>query len=271
MDFKQGVRLGAYYPVKSPLHSMDARAKILAVLFFLLGIVWVDKFWAFGLVYAVGTALLCLARVPVGRAFRAVRGLVFLLAVTCFINMFFSVGEQVLWQWGILCLTAEGIIKSLLMLLRLTALTVFAGLLSFTTTPMELADGMERLFTPFKRVGFPAHEFAMMMTIALRFIPIIMEEANKIIKAQRSRGGDFTAGRLTERLGGMVAVMVPLLYNALNRATDLAVAMEARAYSGGEGRVSLREAVWRPADSVLLIGSLILLGVLIGSRYMGGI
>lgn len=267
---KQGVRLGAYYPAESPIHRLDARAKILAMLLFLTGIFLADKFWVFAVLYAVGLGLLKLAHIPPGMAFRAVRGLVALMAVTCALNMFFTAGEQVLWQWGFLRLTGEGVWRSLLMLLRLTALVAFSGLLTFTTTPLELADGTERLLQPFKRVGFPAHEFAMMMTIALRFIPILMEEASKIVKAQRSRGGDFTSGSLRERARGLVAVMLPLLFNALKRADDLAVAMEARAYIGGEGRVSLRELVWRRQDTLVLLASVLFWAFLLVSRRLGG-
>ena len=271
MAGKRSVRLGSYYPVESPLHHWDARAKILAMLFFLTGIFAADKLWVFAVVYAVGGALLRAAHIPIGMAFRAVRGLIFLMAATCLLNAFFTAGEDVLWQWGFLRLTAEGIWRCVMMLLRLSALVAFSGLLTFTTTPLELADGMERLLSPFAKVGFPAHEFAMMMTIALRFIPILMEEAAKITKAQRSRGGDFTSGRLIGRLRGMTAVAIPLIYNALKRADDLAVAMEARAYIGGEGRVSLREPVWRRRDTAVLLASVLFWLCLLFSRRLGGI
>ncbi len=139
----------------------------------------------------------------------------------------------------------------------LVALVSFSGLLTFTTTPIELSDALESLLSPLRRFGVPVHEFAMMMTIALRFIPVLLEEADKIVKAQRSRGGDFRSGSLRRRLNSIIAVVVPLLYNALKRADDLAIAMEARAYVGGEGRVSLRELRWRAMDTLALVVMLI--------------
>ena len=247
-----GIRLGSYYPVESPVHGLDPRAKLLGMLAFLTGIFGVKEFWAFGLVYVFGFGALWLAKIPPTKALAAVRGLIFLLALTCAINMLVTPGEQVLWQWEFLTLTVEGIERGLLMLLRLVALICFSGLLTFTTTPIELADGMESLLSPFKRWGVPAHEFAMMMTIALRFVPILLAESDKLMKAQRSRGGDVASGSVMKRAKTLVAMVVPLLFNALKRADDLAIAMEARAYTGGEGRVSLRELKWTGRDTLAL-------------------
>lgn len=255
MALKQGVRMGGYYPRESVVHRLDARAKVIAMVLFLSGIFVADKPWQMGVVYAVGLAAFGLAKIPVAEAVRAVRGIVLLLAFSCLLNMFFVAGETVLWEYGPMQLTEEGIYKSGMMLLRLTALVGFAGLLSYTTTPLDLADGVERLLKPLVRFGFPAHEFAMMMSIALRFIPVLTDEFERIAKAQRSRGGDFMEGNLINRVRSMVAVAVPLLYNALKRADELAVAMEARAYTGGEGRVTLREPKWRSVDSFLVAGS----------------
>lgn len=268
MAVKQGVRMGAYYPVESPVHRLDARAKILAMLFFLTGVFWVEELWLFVPVYAVGVAALLAAKIPLREAVRSVAGLVLLLAASCLINMFFTAGENVLWEWGPLRLTAEGVQNSGLMLLRLIALVVFAGWLSYTTTPLDLAVGMERLLTPFVKFGFPAHEFAMMMSIALRFIPVLSDEFERLIKAQRSRGGDFTDGPIADRVRGLVAVAVPLLYNALRRADDLAIAMEARAYTGGEGRVSLREPKWRLGDTLVVAASVLLWTTLLIITYI---
>lgn len=271
MALKQGVRMGAYYPTKSPVHELDARAKVIATVVFLLAVFMVDKLWAFVPVYIVGLVAMAVARVPLSEAMRAVRGVVLLLAVSCLINMFFVAGEGVLWECGPLRLTVEGIYKSALMLVRLVALVAFSGWLSYTTTPLDLADGVERMLSPLKRVGYPAHEFAMMMSIALRFIPVLADEFERIMKAQRSRGGDIADGTIMERLRGMVAVAVPLLYNAMKRADDLAVAMEARAYTGGEGRVSLREPKWSGRDSAVVVGAVLLGTALYATRFVGGI
>lgn len=271
MANKGGIRFGSYYPADSLVHRLDPRAKVVGMIAFLTGIFFVNKFWVFACVYLFGLLMLRLAKIPFGKAFRSVRGLVVLLAFTCAINMFFTAGEQVLWEWGFLHLTMEGIVRSALMLLRLVALVSFSGLLTFTTMPIALADALEKLLSPLKRVGFPVHEFAMMMTIALRFIPILLEEASKIVKAQRSRGGDFSTGSIGQRVNSVVAVIVPLLFNALKRADDLAIAMEARAYVGGEGRVSLRELKWRGADTAAVLVVLIFVAFLIVSRFLPGI
>ncbi len=265
---KNGIRFGSYYPVDSLVHRLDPRAKILAMLFFMIGIFMVNKFWVFACAYLFGFAMLALARIPAGKALRSVRGLVVLLVFTSAINMFFTPGEQLLWEYGPLHLTMEGLERSGLMLLRLVALVSFSGLLTFTTTPIELADALESLLKPLQRFGAPVHEFAMMMTIALRFIPVLLEEADKIVKAQRSRGGDFSSGSLKRRLNSIIAVIVPLLYNALKRADDLAIAMEARAYTGGEGRVSLRELVWRGSDTLALAVVLVFVALLFVSHWL---
>lgn len=263
--------MGSYYAAESSIHRLDPRAKLLGMMLFLAAVFCAGKFWTFALVYIAGAAMFRLAHIPLAKAFRAVRGLVVLLALTCLINMFFTVGDTVLWQWGFLRLTAEGLERSVLMLLRLVALVAFAGLLTFTTTPIALADALEKLLSPLKRFGFPAHELSMMMTIALRFIPILLEEANKIMKAQRSRGGDLSTGSIAKRCGGLVAIMIPLLFNALKRADDLAIAMEARAYTGGENRTSLRELVWGRADTLALLVMAGFLAFMLASRFMGGI
>lgn len=264
------IRLGSYYAADSPIHRLDPRAKLLGMMAFLLAVLCADKFWTFAVVYIAGAALFRLAHIPLANAFRAVRGLVALLALTCLINMFFTAGDTVLWQWGFLRLTAEGLERSALMLLRLVALVSFAGLLTFTTTPIALSDALEKLLSPLQRFGFPAHELAMMMTIALRFIPILLEEANKIMKAQRSRGGDLTTGSLMKRCGGLVAILIPLLFNALKRADDLAIAMEARAYTGGENRTCLRELVWHKTDTAYLLVMAGFLAFMLVSCRLGG-
>ncbi len=267
---KKAIRFGSYYPADSFVHRLDPRVKIVAMLLFLTGILFVNSYVWFGAVYAFGLLGLWLARIPAGKAFGSVRGLLLLLVFTALINAFFTRGETVLWEWGALTLTLEGLHRSALMLLRLVAMVAFSGLLTFTTTPIALADALESMGRPFTRFGFPAHEFAMMMTIALRFIPVLLEEAEKIMKAQRSRGGDWREGSLRRRMKGIIAVVVPLLFNALKRADDLAIAMEARGYIGGEGRVSLRELRWRTTDSVVLLVAAVFSALLAVSRWLPG-
>ena len=182
------------------------------------------------MVYLFGFIMLALAHIPPGKALSSVRGLLVLLLFTSLINMFFTPGEQILWQYGPLHLTMEGLVRSGLMLLRLVALIAFSGLLTFTTTPIELADALESLLKPFQRLGMPVHEFAMMMTIALRFIPTLIEETQRIMNAQASRGVDLENGTLKEKIMAVLALIVPLFVSAFDRADQLANAMEARGY-----------------------------------------
>ncbi|MGI5825374.1 MAG: energy-coupling factor transporter transmembrane component T family protein, partial [Bacillota bacterium] len=199
---KSKVRFGSYYPGNSVIHRLDPRAKLIGLIVYIVAVFAADSYTLFALLYLFGGAVIAASRVPLSKVLKSIRGVLILLILTGVLNIFFTPGETVLWEWGFLTVTWEGLNKGILMVLRLVGLIAFSAILTLTTTPILLADGVESLCRPLKRFKFPVHEFAMMMTIALRFIPILMEEADKIMKAQRSRGGDLSSGSLGQRLKG---------------------------------------------------------------------
>ncbi len=243
---------GQYVPSESPVHGLDPRCKILAVIVILIGI-FMAKHPA---VYTVWGALLAGltlgSRLPFRLVLRSAKPVLILALFTASIHIFFTSGEPLL-SLGFISITREGLVMALYMGFRLLFLVLFASFLTLTTRPMELADGLERLFSPFARFGFPAHELAMMMTIALRFIPTLLDETDRIMKAQLARGASFDRGGLWKRLKAFIPVLIPLFVIVFQRAEDLAVAMEARNYRGGKGRTRMAPLKWRLADTFVLI------------------
>ena len=233
------ITLGQYYPLKSVVHALDPRVKILLLIAYIAGVFIVPDLTGFILV-VLYLALACkLSKLPFRLLIKGLKPLRFILIFTFILNPFFTGGETPLLNLGFATLTREGLINAVRYSLRLIFLVLGSSLLTLTTAPVTLTDGLERLLSPLKVLHFPAHEMAMMMTIALRFIPTLLEEADKIMKAQSARGADFESGRLFERAKAMVPLLVPLFVSALRRAGDLAMAMEARCYHGGEGRTRL--------------------------------
>ena len=214
--------------------------KILLTVAFIVGIFLVHSLWGYALALAFVYLMARLSRVPFKMLMRGLRPLRFILVLTFVLNLFFSGEGTVLWQWSFITITHEGLSKAVHYCLRLLFLVIGTSLLTLTTSPVSLSDGLELLLSPLKVVHFPAHELAMMMTIALRFIPTLLEEADKIMKAQMARGADFESGNLLARAKAMVPLLVPLFVSAFRRAGDLAMAMESRCYRGGEGRTRLR-------------------------------
>ncbi len=265
---KSSMKFGMYYQTESFVHSLDPRAKIIALFIFLISIFFVNIYAMFVAVYAFGFMMIKLSNVPLAKSLSSVKPVFFILIFTGLINVFFTAGETVLWQGKYLSITEEALEHSILMILRLVALFSFSTVLTYTTTPTAISDAMESLLAPLKRVGFPVHEFAMMMTIALRFIPVLMEETEKITKAQRSRGGDLTTGSMKRRVKGMLAILVPLFFNSLKRADDLALAMESRGYTGGEGRTSLRKLEWCLKDTMALLATIAFAAAIVVVRFV---
>ncbi len=234
------ITMGQYYPTDSVVHRLDPRVKILLTVAFIVGIFLVHSLWGYALALAFVYLMARLSRVPFKMLMRGLRPLRFILVLTFVLNLFFSGEGTVLWQWSFITITHEGLSKAVHYCLRLLFLVIGTSLLTLTTSPVSLSDGLELLLSPLKVVHFPAHELAMMMTIALRFIPTLLEEADKIMKAQMARGADFESGNLLARAKAMVPLLVPLFVSAFRRAGDLAMAMESRCYRGGEGRTRLR-------------------------------
>ena len=251
--------LGRFHPVASPLHALDPRAKILATTALVLGLFLVDSIAGFLVVATAMTVLMAASGIPAGTFLRILRPVAFIVALTVLFQVLFSREGATLVEWGPLEVHSGGLRLGLFLGLRILLLVSAAGLLTATTTPVALADGIEDLLSPLKRLRFPAHEVAMMMTIALRFIPTLGEEAEKITKAQAARGADFSEGGPLRRARALVPVLVPLTVGAFRRADELADAMESRGYRGGEGRTRYRELRFRTRDALALAVTVLIL------------
>ncbi len=234
------ITMGQYYPGDSFVHRLDPRMKIVLTVMMIVAVFMVHSLVGYALVLAFVYWITKLATIPFKLLMKGIKPLRFILILTFLLNLLFSNGETVWWQWSFITITQEGLSQAVHYSLRLMFLVVGTSLLTLTTSPVSLADGLELLLSPLKKVHFPAHELAMMMTIALRFIPTLLEEADKIMKAQMARGADFESGNLFARAKAMVPLLVPLFVSAFRRAGDLAMAMEARCYHGGENRTRLR-------------------------------
>ena len=246
------ITLGQYFPVDSAIHKLDPRTNILGTLAYLVSLFCVDRFLGLALCAAFIGIVILISGVPFKYMTKGLKPILFLLLFTMVINMFATSGT-VIWSWWKLKLTQEGIIRAVFMACRLMLLIFGASLLTLTTKPIALTDGLEKILSPLKVVGLPAHELAMMMTIALRFIPTLLEETDKIMKAQSSRGADFESGNLKERAKGLIPLLVPLFVSAFRIAPDLAMAMEARCYRGGDGRTRMNGMKFSKADLFALI------------------
>ena len=257
------ITLGQYVYADSPVHKLDPRSKILLTIGLMVVIFLTKTLVGYAILAAFLLGAILLSRVPFKMVLRSLKPLVTIIVITFFINLLFVRTGNVLFEWWILMITDGGIRQAVNMALRILFLVASSSLLTLTTTPMALTDGIEKLLSPLKIVRFPAHELAMMMTIALRMIPTLLDEANKIMKAQMARGADFESGNIIKRAKAMIPVLVPLFVSAFRRADELAMAMESRCYHGGEGRTKMK--VWRFhwADLFALLAVLALLGLIL--------
>lgn len=261
------ITLGQYYPGKSLIHRLDARTKIIATLLYIIELFIVNNFWGFLIAGAALFAVIALSKVPVKFIFRGLTAVFLIIAFTVILNMF-MVDGRVLWQWKFLKITYEGISRAAFMAVRLVLLIIGTSMMTLTTKPIELTDGIEKLLSPLSKIGFPSHEVALMMTIALRFIPTLMEETDKIIKAQQARGADFESGNLLQRAKSLIPILIPLFVSSFRIAQDLALAMESRCYHGGKGRTRMNEIRFHRGDAVSAVLMVIFLAVIIGSRFI---
>ena len=232
--------MGQYYPVDSRVHRLDPRIKLILTIAFIVMVFLVKTFAGYGLLLVFLYAVTRLSRVPFRMLLRGLKPLRLILILTFLLNLFFTQGKTLWVSFWIIRITREAFLQAVFYSLRLAFLVAGTSLLTLTTSPVSLADAIEVLLTPLKKIHFPAHELAMMMTIALRFIPTLLEETDKIMKAQMARGADFESGNLISRAKAMIPLLVPLFVSAFRRAGDLAMAMESRCYHGGEGRTRLR-------------------------------
>lgn len=234
------ITIGQYFPGDSLIHRMDPRVKIILAMAELVLVFFVKTLYGYVIYLAFILLTAYLARVPVGYMLKGIKPLLFLIIFTFIINTFFYAQGNVIFEWWIFRVTDAGIKNAVFMGLRLVFLVTSTSLLTLTTSTLQLTDGMERLLSPLKVIRFPAHELAMMMSIALRFIPTLMEETNKIMNAQKARGADFDTGGLIKKAQSLVPLLVPLFLSAFRRADELALAMEARCYRGGENRTRMK-------------------------------
>lgn len=246
------ITLGQYFPGNSCIHKLDPRIKIIATLLFIIELFIVDNFIGFLIAAGVLGVLIAVSKVPISYILRGLKPILLILIFTFALNMF-MVDGRILWQWKFLKITAEGLELAVFMAIRLILLLIGSSMLTLCTRPIALTDGIERLLSPFKKIGLPAHDIAMMMTIALRFIPTLLEEADKIMKAQQARGADFESGNLIQRAKSLVPILVPLFVSAFRIAQDLAMAMEARCYRGGENRTRMNEMKLKGRDYVAIV------------------
>ena len=268
------VTFGQYYPAKSFVHNMDPRAKIVLLIAYLVAVFLADNFFALAAVIVFLILAVIFSRVPFGSVLRSVKMILFIIVFTAILNLFFyaSDGElHILWQWKIITVSWEAIINMIFLAMRLFLLVMGTSILTLTTTPVALTDGLESLLTPLKWIRFPVHELALIMSIALRFIPTLIDETNRIISAQKARVADFETGGLIRRAKAMIPVLVPLLVSSLRRAEELGDAMDARCYSGAKGRTKYKKLTfsWRDLLGLLVLAGLIT-GIVFLNLYLGG-
>lgn len=264
------ITIGQYYPADSILHKLDPRVKLVGTLVFLMSLFLFDTFVGYLIAGLFLVTLIKISKVPFKFIVKGLKAIMILMLFTVMFNLFLTSGE-VLWQWKFLKITKEGIRTAVFMALRLTFLIIGSSLMTLTTTPNQLTDGLETGLKPLKKLHVPVHEISMMMSIALRFIPILLEETDKIMKAQQARGADFEEGKLMERAKALVPILVPLFVSAFRRANDLAMAMEARCYRGGEGRTRMKPLKYCRRDIMAYLCMLAYLVILVGvDRLIGG-
>ncbi|GAB6085466.1 energy-coupling factor transporter transmembrane component T family protein [Alkaliphilus crotonatoxidans] len=259
------ITIGQYYPTGSIIHQLDPRTKIVGTFALIVGLFIVSNFIAYGFVTAFILGCILISKIPVKYMLKGIKPLRFIILITFLINIFMTKGEIIL-RLGPLNVTAEGLYQGIFMAIRLILLVMGTSILTLTTSPIALTDGIENLLKPFKKIGIPAHELAMMMTIALRFIPTLLEETDKIMKAQMARGADFESGNIINRAKGLVPLLVPLFISSFRRADELAMAMEARCYRGGDNRTRMKQLQMTGKDYSSLAAITGLLLILIAIR-----
>lgn len=259
------ITLGQYYQGESIIHKLDPRVKLIATILYIISLfIYKNSVIVYLLAFAFLAMVISISKVPVKFILKGLKAVVFLLLFTAFFNVFFTPGEVLLQVWK-LKVTKEGLENSIFMAIRLMLLIVGSSLMTLTTTPNQLTDGLEKLLGPLNKLKVPVHEISMMMSIALRFIPILLEETDKIMKAQMARGADFESGNLMKKIKALIPLLVPLFISAFRRANDLAMTMEARCYQGGEGRTKMKPLIYDRRDAgayVVLVAYLALVIVL---------
>ena len=266
------VAFGQYYPSNSFVHKCDPRAKILFLIVYIVAVFLCKNFYALGACAALFILVAMVSGVPFSSLLRSVKAVLFLLLFMALLNLFLYQGETVLWQWKFIVITQEAIYYTVFLAVRLFLLVLGSSLLTLTTTPVSLADGIESLLSPLKVIHFPVHELALIMSIALRFIPILTDETARIMNAQKARGADFESGSLIQRVKAVLPILIPLLISAFRRADELGDAMDARCYSGSKVRTKYKKLTYGWRDLVAaLFCSILLAGVILLRIYTGSL
>ena len=234
------ITLGQYFPGNSVIHRLDPRTKLIALVVFIVVLFSAASWVSYGVVFAFLAMVIALSRIPVKAIVKGLKPLIFILIFTGILNLLFTAGDTVLVSFWQITITMEGVTRAIFMVSRILMLVSGTFLLTYTTSPISLTDGLESLLNPLKKIHLPVHELAMMMCIALRFIPTLIEETDKIMSAQKARGADFENGKLMERVKALIPILVPLFISAFRRADELATAMECRCYQGGDGRTKMK-------------------------------
>lgn len=260
------ITLGQYLPGTSFIHQLDPRTKILSTVLFIGSVFLAEKSVSYGIITLFLLFIVLLSQVPLRFIVRSLRPLWIIIVLTFGVHIFTTPGN-VLYSVGPVIITEEGVHQGLLMTSRLVYLIIVSSLLTYTTSPLALTDGIEKILNPFKAIGVPAHELAMMMTIALRFIPTLLEETDRIMKAQIARGAEFSSGNILKRAKSLVPLLVPLFISAFRRADELATAMESRCYRGGQNRTRMKELALGPKDVIAFIFIAGLIAILVALRF----
>lgn len=257
------ITLGQYFPGNSPVHCLDPRTKLVLLVVYIVALFTAGNWISYGIVFIFLIAAMAISKIPVKSFISGLKPLALILVFTGILNLFFTTGEKLLVYFWKISIYWEGVERAILMVLRILMLICGTFLLTYTTSPISLTDGLESLLSPLKKIKVPVHELSMMMCIALRFIPTLIEETDKIMSAQKARGADFENGNLIQRVKALIPILVPLFISAFRRADELATAMECRCYQGGDGRTKMKLLRYKAKDyKTFLLGFLLLIAVL---------
>ncbi len=256
------ITLGQYFPGKSLIHRLDPRIKIILTFVYIIFIFIASNFQGLLVMAALIFGVLLLSGVPLKQYFKSLKAILFVVIFTSVLNLFYGGGEK-LWSWGFIQITTGGVSNAIFITIRIISLILFSSVLTFTTSPTELTDALERIMKPLKVLHVKVHEIAMMMTIALRFVPTLLEETDKIMSAQKARGADMESGGLMQRIKALIPILIPLFVSSFRRAYDLAMAMECRCYHGGEGRTKMKVLHATSTDAVVVAFSTLICALIV--------
>ncbi len=259
------ITLGQYFPGDTLAHRLDPRTKLILVIVYIVGLFNAVGWYSYGFVILITGACMAVSKIKPASAFKGLKPVIFIIVLTALLNIFYTDGTPIIEGWII---TWEGIAKAVMMSVRIILLIVGTFLLTYTTSPIALTDGLESLLSPLKKLKVPVHDMSMMMSMALRFIPTLIEETDKIMSAQKARGADFETGSLMSRAKALLPILVPLFVSSFRRADELAVAMESRCYHGGEGRTRMKQLKMQGCDlAAMLLGAAFLAAIFIMKKY----